>query len=108
LAFNDGNIRGNGDDDVGLFDVTGSYSKYDNHLTLTKQYKCGTGETHDNRGHQVKVDLKWNHQTQRFNGQWAVLKVHPNAELLLSTYPLSQQESNWPLLAVSNRFLKAQ
>ncbi|CAF4102671.1 unnamed protein product, partial [Rotaria sp. Silwood1] len=70
LEFNDGNIRGKGDDDVGLFDVTGSYSTSDNHVIITKQYKRGTGDPHENLGHQVKIDLKWNDQTQQFDGQW--------------------------------------
>ncbi|CAF5056870.1 unnamed protein product, partial [Rotaria sp. Silwood1] len=44
----------------------------DNHVIITKQYKRGTGDPHENLGHQVKIDLKWNDQTQQFDGQWTV------------------------------------
>ena len=44
LEFKDGYVHGNGYDDVGSFNVTGNYSTTDNHLTLFKQYKRGTGD----------------------------------------------------------------
>ncbi|CAF4034688.1 unnamed protein product [Rotaria sordida] len=72
MEFNNGNVQGNGTDDVGSYDVTGSYSTDDNRLTLTKQYKRGTGDPRENFGHQVKIDLKWNDQAQHFDGQWVV------------------------------------
>ncbi|CAF4457270.1 unnamed protein product, partial [Rotaria sp. Silwood2] len=72
FEFNNGNVQGNGTDDVGSFDVTGCYSVQDNHMTLTKQYQRGTGDPHQNLGHQVKIDLKWNDQAQKFDGQWVV------------------------------------
>ncbi len=35
-----------------------------------------------------------------------VPEVNPNAELILPPCPISQQESNWPLLAVSKGFFE--
>ncbi|CAF4264554.1 unnamed protein product [Rotaria sp. Silwood2] len=72
FEFNERIIRGNGSDDVGSFDITGSYSTDDNRMTLTKHYKRGTGDPRENLGHQVKIDLKWNEQEQQFDGQWII------------------------------------
>ncbi|CAF1543415.1 unnamed protein product, partial [Rotaria sordida] len=35
-----------------------------------------------------------------------VPEVNPNAELILSPCPISQQESNWPLLVASKEFFE--
>ncbi|CAF3801621.1 unnamed protein product [Rotaria sp. Silwood1] len=72
FEFDNRNVQGNGTDDVGSFDVTGSYSTDDNCMTLQKKYKRGTGDPRENLGHEVKIDLKWNDQTQQFEGQWIV------------------------------------
>ncbi|CAF5053614.1 unnamed protein product [Rotaria sp. Silwood1] len=65
-------FKDNGTDDVGSFDVTGSYSTDGNCMTLQKKYKRGTDDPRENLGHEVKIDLKWNDQTQQFDGQWIV------------------------------------
>ncbi|CAF0894478.1 unnamed protein product [Rotaria sp. Silwood1] len=72
FEFDNRNVQGNGTDDVGSFDVTGSYSTDGNCMTLQKKYKRGTGDPRENLGHEVKIDLKWNDQTQQFDGQWIV------------------------------------
>jgi hypothetical protein len=72
LEFQDGHVHGNGHDDVGSYNVTGNYSTSDNHLTIFKQYKRGTGDRYENLGHQVTIDLKWNDYAQHFDGKWIV------------------------------------
>ncbi len=80
LEFKDGHVHGNGHDDVGSFTVTGNYSTSDNHLTLFKQYKRGTGDRYENLGHQVTIDLKWNDSVQYFNGKWVVKTANYSGE----------------------------
>jgi hypothetical protein len=52
--------------------VTWHYSTSDNHLNIFKQYERGTGDPHENLGHQVTIELKWNNYAQCFDGKWIV------------------------------------
>lgn len=72
LEFQNRNVQGSGTDDVGSYDITGNYSRSDFHLDLIKQYKPKTGNPHENLGHQVTINLKWNDQEHQFDGQWIV------------------------------------
>ncbi len=65
-------VRGSGSDDVGVFIINGFYSTETNRIGLTKKYKKGTGNSEENSGHQVTIQLIWNTQNRQFEGQWYV------------------------------------
>ncbi|CAF0904105.1 unnamed protein product [Adineta ricciae] len=65
-------ITGEGSDDVGKFTIRGVYSDQTGRLGLTKTYKKGTGNSSENLGHQVTIQLTWNQLNNRFEGTWYV------------------------------------
>lgn len=74
LAFNSSmsRVTGEGTDDIGAFTVDGVYSYETNRLALTKVYKPGTGNTMENFGHKVTIQLNWNAQSNQFEGKWYI------------------------------------
>ena len=65
-------VTGSGTDDVGSFTVDGVYSNETNRIGLTKNYQRGTGNPSENLGHQVTIQLTWNHVNNVFEGKWYV------------------------------------
>lgn len=74
LSFEGGSMKvtGSGSDDVGKFTIDGAYSMETSRLALTKRYQRGSGNLSENLGHHVTIQLTWNAQYSRFEGQWYV------------------------------------
>ncbi|UJR11169.1 hypothetical protein I4U23_015350 [Adineta vaga] len=74
LTFNTSMSRvdGEGTDDIGAFSIDGIYSFQTNRLALTKVYKPGTGNTTENYGHKVTIQLNWNATLNQFEGKWYI------------------------------------
>jgi hypothetical protein len=69
LVFENKCVTGKGVDDVESFTVTGHYLEETAQVTLTKKYQRGTGDQRENFGHEVKIQLKWSDNQQRFSGK---------------------------------------
>ncbi len=41
-------------------------------IHLTKKYQEGTGNSSENLGHTVTIELEWNNKNHKFNGTWHV------------------------------------
>ncbi|CAF4595395.1 unnamed protein product [Rotaria sp. Silwood1] len=65
-------ITGSGSDDVGTFTIHGTYSIETYRMGFTKIYQQGTGNSSENLGHQVTIQLTWNAQNNQFEGKWYV------------------------------------
>ena len=65
-------LKGWGWDNVGKFDITGTYSNKFYRMGITKTYVRGTGDTKQNLGHSVIIQLTGNAQTGKFEGKWYV------------------------------------
>lgn len=65
-------VTGQGTDDVGRFIIGGTFSLENHRLGLTKTYQRGTGNTLENFGHTVTLQLTWNSSNNRFDGKWFV------------------------------------
>ncbi|CAF1313922.1 unnamed protein product [Adineta steineri] len=65
-------VTGSGEDDVGEFSIDGIYSLNTRRIALTKKYQKGTGNSSQNLGHTVNIQLKWDSQKQLFHGKWYV------------------------------------
>ncbi len=74
LKFDPGEmkINGSGSDDVGSFTITGIYSTKTQRLGLSKRYRLGTGNSAENLGHTVTIQLYWNPNNNQFEGKWYV------------------------------------
>jgi hypothetical protein len=74
LAFDIGamKVTGSGSDDVGSFTITGIYSTKTQRLALSKKYRSGTGNSAQNLGHTVTIQLYWNPDNNQFEGKWYV------------------------------------
>lgn len=35
-------------------------------MSLTKRYQAGTGDSNENRGHEVTIQVEWNLETKQF------------------------------------------
>ncbi len=65
-------VKGSGSDDVGSFTITGIYSTKTQRLGLSKKYRSGTGNSAQNLGHTVTIQLYWNPDQNQFEGKWYV------------------------------------
>lgn len=65
-------VTGSGKDDVGVFSIDGIYSLNTRRIGLTKTYQKGTGNSLENLGHTVTIQLEWNFQKYQFEGKWYV------------------------------------
>ncbi|CAF3648855.1 unnamed protein product [Adineta steineri] len=65
-------VTGSGEDDVGEFSIDGIYSLNTRRIALTKKYQKGTGNSSQNLGHTVIIQIKWDSQKQLFDGKWYV------------------------------------
>ncbi|CAF4624126.1 unnamed protein product [Rotaria sp. Silwood2] len=65
-------VEGSGSDDVGDFTIAGTYSIKTQRIGLKKTYQSGTGNTKENLGHTVTIQLKWNSTEGQFEGKWYV------------------------------------
>ncbi|CAF1207688.1 unnamed protein product [Rotaria sp. Silwood1] len=65
-------VNGTGRDDVGQYQITGIYSTKTQRLGLTKKYQSGTGNSAQNLGHNVTIQLYWNPNSKQFEGKWYV------------------------------------
>lgn len=65
-------IKGSGKDDVGIYGAEGTFSKEAYRIGLTKCYELGTGDTLQNSGHSVVIQLIFNKEQNQFEGQWYV------------------------------------
>lgn len=74
LSFDRINSRvdGNGTDEVGTYIVEGTFCSKTNRIDLTKVYKQGTGDSSENFGHKVTIQLTWNPSHHQFAGKWLV------------------------------------
>ena len=76
LNFEDGNVSGQGYDNVGSYNITGRYNDNNKRMALTKTYIHGTGNPNENMGHNVYLRLQWNEQSKRFEGKWYVKTIY--------------------------------
>lgn len=65
-------IRGEGTDDVGNYTVEGVFSIETHRMGLTKTYRAGTGNSRENFGHSVTLQLAWNPANEQFEGKWFI------------------------------------
>jgi hypothetical protein len=74
LSFDRGMLKvtGQGTDDVGRFIIGGTFSVETHRMGLTKTYQRGTGNTLENFGHTVTLQLMWNSSNNLFDGKWFV------------------------------------
>lgn len=87
-------VTGTGSDDVGVFSINGIYSNETNRLGLIKIYQAGTGNPRENLGHQVTIQLTWNTQSNKFEGEWYVQTIQYHAKNAFElTYSERQQFS---------------
>jgi hypothetical protein len=87
-------INGTGRDDVGTFFVTGIYSTKTQRLGLHKRYRLGTGNSRENLGHTVTIQLYWNPSNNQFEGKWYVQTAKYTGEDKFELKPFSQRNSN--------------
>ncbi|CAF4305275.1 unnamed protein product [Adineta steineri] len=65
-------VTGSGSDDIGVFTIDGTYSTEINRIDLTKTYQLGTGNSLENFGHQVTIQLTWDKTNCQFEGTWII------------------------------------
>ena len=82
LSFDRGasTVSGQGRDDVGSFAINGTFSLETHRMGLTKTYQRGTGNSLENFGHAVTLQLTWNAVNNRFEGKWFVRSPSYNGE----------------------------
>ena len=70
-------VHGGGKDDIGTYVITGVYSPETLRMGLIKQYQAGTGNSSENLGHQVTIQVEWNFELQQFDGRYYLrTKLH--------------------------------
>lgn len=57
---------------MGAFTIDGIYSSQTRRIGLTKIYQRDTGDSFENVGHQVTIQLTWNAHKYLFAGKWYV------------------------------------
>ncbi|CAF0918230.1 unnamed protein product [Adineta steineri] len=74
LSFNRRQLKvtGLGKDNIGEFSIDGIYSLNTRRIALTKKYQKGTGDSSQNLGHTVNIQLEWNLKERLFDGKWYV------------------------------------
>ena len=65
-------VHGQGTDDVGEFSIEGIFSIKTRRMALTKKYRAGTGDSSENFGHSVTLQLIWNPANEQFEGKWFI------------------------------------
>ncbi|UJR38830.1 hypothetical protein I4U23_031495 [Adineta vaga] len=65
-------VRGKGNDDVGVFTIFGVYSTKTQRLNLIKTYQHDRGDPKENLGHEVVIQLTRNLRNRQFEGIWYV------------------------------------
>jgi hypothetical protein len=65
---NTNTFKGQGENDVGQFTVSGTFSKHTNQIDINQLYKYGTGNPQLNIGHQCRFQLTWNKGKRVFEG----------------------------------------
>ncbi|CAF1403845.1 unnamed protein product [Adineta steineri] len=65
-------VTGSGSDDIGVFTIDGTYSTETNRIDLIKTYQLGTGNSLENFGHQVTIQLTWDKTNSQFEGTWNI------------------------------------
>ncbi|CAF0986924.1 unnamed protein product [Adineta steineri] len=70
LSFNSQSMQvtGSGSDNVGIFALNGVYSAVLEQINITKKYQLGTGDPIENKGHEVKMQLRWHSINHQFEG----------------------------------------
>jgi hypothetical protein len=53
-------VTGSGSDDVGTHTIDGIYSMKTHRMGLTKTYQRRTGDSQQNLGHNVTIQMTWN------------------------------------------------
>ncbi|CAF2632189.1 unnamed protein product [Rotaria sp. Silwood2] len=65
-----GKVIGHGYDDVGSFNVGGTFSIEKQQIILSKTYTPGGGDSKENIGHTITMKLTWNSSNVQFEGNW--------------------------------------
>ncbi|CAF5119486.1 unnamed protein product [Rotaria sp. Silwood1] len=80
-------VHGGGNDDVGTYIITGIYSPSTLRMSLKKHYQIGTGNPRENLGHQVKIQVEWNHNNRQFEGKYYVrTRLHKDENIFIIRY----------------------
>ena len=70
-------VEGGGEDDIGTYVITGVYSPETLRMGLIKQYQARTGNSSENLGHQVTIQVQWSFVRQQFDGKYYLrTKLH--------------------------------
>ena len=72
LTFADDKVAGYGTDNVGDYNMAGTYSRESERMALCQTYIEGTGDPTQNLGHSSEIRLEWDPSTKRFAGKWYV------------------------------------
>ncbi|CAF4426872.1 unnamed protein product, partial [Adineta steineri] len=59
-------VHGGGVDDIGAYVITGVYSPSTLRMGLEKHYQLGTGNSSENLGHKVTIQVEWDAYNQQF------------------------------------------
>ena len=65
-------VHGGGQDNVGIYIITGIYSPRTLRMGLKKYYQRGTGDPSENLGHIVTIQVQWYSESQQFEGKYYV------------------------------------
>ncbi|CAF4064640.1 unnamed protein product [Rotaria sp. Silwood2] len=65
-------VHGKGKDDIGIYVITGIYSRKTLRMSLKLHYQLGTGNPEENLGHTAIVQVKWNRSNEQFEGKYYV------------------------------------
>ena len=84
-------VSGEGTDSTGAYVVTGRYSPSASSMDLQKQYRTGTGDLSKNSGQTVKVHLRWNPTSQRFEEKKSICSRLRNDQAQLIIVPQAGQ-----------------
>lgn len=63
-------VHGRGKDDIGTYIITGIYSARTLRMSLKKHYQFGTENPNANLDQVEKIQVKWNHSNQQFEGKY--------------------------------------
>ena len=94
FTTNNTQVKGTGCDDVGSFNISGTYSTKTQRLAFEKKYQAGTGNRAENLGHKVIIQLEWNSHTNQFEGKWYVRTAKYSGQDKFTLKRSPQQYSN--------------
>lgn len=88
-------VTGHGCDNIGKFTADGTFSEENGRIAINKVYELDTGDSRENFGHTVALQLTWNPSHGQFEGKWFVQTNHYRGE---GQFELKLEDSSGSLL----------